>query len=319
MRLRKLRLPRRTKKKNKKKSHPKLESTPTEESLSHSDDDASSHSSDMRDEKESSSLFTGPDGRLIPRFSKDVDRSALAIFARVSSTIAETLTEEEFGSTRDTNILYRPSSAPRQSQIVHPVLCKRDIFVLSVTPTRKMGFKKSLYRPPTQNDETKATEEEGNDQFSLLKALKKKENLDEDSNLKSNQDFIPSYSISSSMLFRKNNQLKIETGRISGYEPQIMRTKKNPERLHCVPPEQNNGREVKDFGRPPRFTRVVSPSSTVSSLSMCTYFGSPRNYHKPPSPNPFLSSQTPLEGIEEFGSIITSGGSESSDGDYSEI
>jgi len=317
MRLKKIGLHRRTKNKN--KSHPKVESTPTEESTSHSDDGASSHisdtrdereSSDTRDERESSSLLTGPYGGSVPRISKDANRSALAMLARVSCTIGETLTEEEFGSTRDTNILYRPSLVLRQSQIVHPVVCKRDIFVRSVTPTRKMGFKKSLYHPPTQNDETKLTEEEGNDHFSLLKALKKKENLDENSNLKSNQDFVPSYSTSSSM---------IETGRIAGDDPQIMRTKTNPENLHCVPPEQHNGREAKDYGTPSRFTRVVSPSPTVSSLSMCTDFETPRNYHKPPLPNPYLSSPAPLEGIEEQGGIITSGASESSDVDYCEI
>jgi len=318
----KLKLPRCTKnKKKKKKNHPKVETTPTDESLSHSDEGSSSHSSDMRDDKESSSSFIGPDGRSIQRFSRDVDRSALAMFARVSSTIAETLTEEEFGSTSNTNVLYRPSAEPRDSQIVYPVVCKRDIFVRSVTPTRKMGFKKSPYHAPSKNDETNVPEEDENGQFSLLTILKKKkQNLDDDSHLKINDDFAPSYSISSSMLFRKNNQLKIETGRIAGDEPQSMRTKTNLERLHCVPEEQHNGRAAKDFGRPPRFTGVVSPSSTVSSLSMCMDFETPRNnYLKQSSPKPFLSSPTPLEGIEEFGGIITSGGSESSDVDYTEI
>jgi len=316
----KLKLPRLTKynKKKKKKSHPKVETTPTDESLYHSEDGSSSNSLDVRDDKESSSSFIGPDGRSIQKISRDADRSALAMFARVSSTIAETLTEEEFGSTRNTNILYRPSAEPRDSQIVHPVVCKRDIFVRSVTPTRKMGFKKSLYHPPSNDDETKVTKEEGNGHFSLLTALKK-QNLDDHSHLKINEDVAHSYSISSSMLFRKNNQLKIETGRIAGDVSQIMRTKTNPERLHCVPEEHHNDRVAKDLGRPPRFTGVVSPSSTVSSLTMCTDFETPRNYLKPHSPKPFLSSPTPLEGIEEFGGIITSGGSESSDGDYSEI
>lgn len=309
------RLPRRSKKKKKNVRYPKVETTPTEESFSLSDEGASSFSSDMRDDKESISSFIGPGGRSVPRFSKDVDRSALAMFARASSTIAETLTDEEFGSTSDTHVLYRPSAAPRESQIVHPVVCRRDIFLRSVTPSRKKGFKKSLYHPPSPKDETNVPQEEGNDQFSLLAVLKKKENLKDHTRVESNNDFVPSYSISSSMLFRKNNQLKIETGRIAGDEPRIMQT--NPRRLHCVPPEQHAGRISKDYGRPPRFTGMVSPSSTVSSLTMCQDLETPR--HPLKSPNPFLSSPTPLEGIEEFGGIITSGESESGDVDYTEI
>lgn len=304
------------KKKKKKKSLPKVETTSTAE-LSESDEGASFQSCEMRDDKEPPSSFSGPDGMLINRYSKDVEGSALAMFARVSSTIGKTLTDKEFGSTRNTNDLYRPSSAPRESQMVHPVVCKRDIFLRSVTPTRKMGFKKSLYHLPRSN-ETNLNADNGNDQDSLFSVLKKKENVEDPTLCMNDNDFNPSYSISSSMLFRNNNQLKIETGRIAGDEPRVMQTK--PERLYNAPPEQHSGRVAREFGRPPRFTGLnISPSSTVSSLTMCADLDTPRNPLKSPTPKSHLLSPTPLEGIQEFGGIITSEDSNSSEQDYSEI
>lgn len=306
--------------KKKKKSHPKVETTATQESLSESDEGASSHSLEMRDDKESSSSFIGPDGTSISRFSKEVEGSALAMFARVSSTIGKTLTDEEFGSTRHTNVLYHPGSEPRESQVVHPVVCKRDIFVRTVTPSRRMGFKKkSLYHPPTTRvNEVNLTKNNGNGQYLSFPALKKQEILEDRTQSKSDYDFAPSYSISSSMIFRKNNRLKIETGRLASDEPRMMRT--NPDRLHNAPPEQHGGRVAKEYGRPPRFMGVnVSPSSTVSSLSMCTDLETPRNSLKSPAPKSRLQSPTPLENIQEFGGIFTSEGSDTSEQDYTEI
>jgi len=316
----KARLPILLKKKKKKKQHPKVETTSTQESLSESDEGASSHSVEMMDDKESSSSFIGPDGTSLPRFSKEVEGSALAMFARVSSTIGKTLTDEEFGSTRNTNSLYHPGSEPRESQIVHPVVCKRDIFVRTVTPSKRKGFKKkSLYHPPTHFNEVKLNQDNENDQYSVFSALKKKETLEDHKRSKSDYYLPPSYSISSSMIFRKNNRLKIETGRIASDEPRMMRT--NPDRLHNAPPEQHNGRVAKECGRPPRFTGVsVSPSSTISSLSMCTDLETPRNALKPPTPKSRLQSPTQLEDIQEFGGIITtSEENDTSEQDYTEI
>jgi len=55
------------------------------------------------------------------------------MYARMSTTIAETLSEKEFG--RHQNTLYRPNSSS-SCNVVHPVVCKRDIFVEDVTPTK---------------------------------------------------------------------------------------------------------------------------------------------------------------------------------------
>ena len=63
-----------------------------------------------------------------------VNNSLVAQFAQMSATIAATLTNEEFGTHE--NNLYR-RNAKYDSRIIHPVECKRDIFVESVTPFKK--------------------------------------------------------------------------------------------------------------------------------------------------------------------------------------
>ena len=134
-----MRIKRKKKNKQEKKNPPKVETSPTADS-SETDEGESLQTFEIRDEKQS---FIGPDGSLINTYSKDVQGSALAMFARVSCTIGKTLTEEEFGSTQRTNYLYRPSSIQREIQVVYPVVCKRDIFLRCVTQNRKLGLKKS--------------------------------------------------------------------------------------------------------------------------------------------------------------------------------
>ena len=63
------------------------------------------------------------------------------MFAHMSTTIAETLTEKEFGTQK--NALYRPN-AEYTSRVIHPVECKRDIFVESVTPVKKGRRRSSM-------------------------------------------------------------------------------------------------------------------------------------------------------------------------------
>lgn len=66
-------------------------------------------------------------------FGREESQSAMAMFAKMSTTIANTLPEEEFGSQKNPN--YRPN-ARYSSKVIFPVECKRDIFVESVTPMR---------------------------------------------------------------------------------------------------------------------------------------------------------------------------------------
>lgn len=295
-----------------KKNHHKVETSPTAD-WSETDEGGSLQNLEMRDEKQP---FIGPDGSIINRYSKDVEGSALAMFARVSCTIGKTLTEEEFGSTQHTNDLYRPSSIQREIQVVYPVVCKRDIFLRSVTQNRKMGCKKSPYHFPIISNETSLTRDDRIKQESSFPDSKKNEGLKSSTDLMKNNAFMPSYSISSSMLFRNNNQLKIETGRIASDEPQAMHAKL--ERLFNASPEQHNGRMARDYGKPPRLANI-SPSSTISSISLCPDLETPRIPIKSPAPKSSLVSHTPLEGIKEIGGIIMSEGSNSIEKDYSEI
>jgi len=299
----------------------KVDKTPSTDDTLTSDhhDDRSSLSSEMREDRD--------DNILIKKFSRDIDNSALSTFARMSTTIAENLTEEEFGLQK--NRLYCPSMEPKASQIVHPVVCKRDIYVESVTPQKKKGRRKSsksIYhnrasygeiRDIRQTTTTTPLDKSIHSNISQKNQEEERESPPTEMYMESNQDhlsYLPSYSISGSMMFRKNtNHLKVETGRIVVNNPDILQPNQN--RLHRVPPENHhmNSRILKD-GKPPRFANAfISPSSTVSSLTIPAdleeQHGTPRHARLSPS----------LEGIEEFGSIITSKDVDENEGDYSEI
>ncbi len=82
------------------------------------------------------------------KYCKQNDNTtAMAMFARMSTAIADTLTEQEFGNEGNSKF-YRPK-AKYDSQVIHPVECKRDIFVQSVTPQKKgmrKAKKSSIYK-----------------------------------------------------------------------------------------------------------------------------------------------------------------------------
>jgi len=67
-------------------------------------------------------------------YMNHANRSVMSMYthAQMSTTIAANLPKEEFGSQENFS-LYSPN-ATYSSQIIHPVECKRDIFVESVTP-----------------------------------------------------------------------------------------------------------------------------------------------------------------------------------------
>uniref|UniRef100_A0A7S3PUY0 Uncharacterized protein n=1 Tax=Chaetoceros debilis TaxID=122233 RepID=A0A7S3PUY0_9STRA len=80
------------------------------------------------------------------QFTKELDGSAMAML-RLSSAIAENFAETELTGHRR-NSLYR-REAKYTSQVIHPVECKRDIFVRSVTPVKKGSRKlkdSSIYK-----------------------------------------------------------------------------------------------------------------------------------------------------------------------------
>ena len=72
--------------------------------------------------------------------------SAITMYAHISTTIAATLSEKEFG--KQQNNFYRPN-AEYPSRVIHPVECKRDIFVESVTPVKKSRSRKSKSSSPS--------------------------------------------------------------------------------------------------------------------------------------------------------------------------
>jgi len=319
---------RQKKKKSKYKGLLKAETTSTDS------EGCGSSSFDENVEDKSSSHIIGPDGVLIPRFSKSIDGSALALFAGVSTAYAE-LAEEESVLTSHTSDLYRPGSLHQESKIVHPVVCKRDIYMEDVK--KKKGRKKSIYdcnHRPKQNrepDRTKQYRGKNNLSSFVSTSTSRPEHKEIDA-LESERYYdaaaaesAPMYSVSASMLFRQSNQLKIETGRIRTDDALMMRA--NPRRLHNASPEQHNGKVAQDWGRPPRFTNCfVSPSSTVSSLT--------HDCETPKTPaTPARMSYTPhgarcasqlediqeLGDIQEFGGIITTGNYENIDESYTEI
>ena len=207
------------------------------------------------------------------QYSDNVDGSAIATFARMSTTIAQTLSEQEFGSQKNT--LYRPNTTDPNSEatrIVHPVLCKRDIFVKSVTPTKpdRRSKKISIYQVDdkesylvkeatgddniikrktghgkhiklrSQSDGDIVFKQEQQQQEQEQKQQEQQQQTTNDGvktadDSATNNSNIPSYSISASMLFRERKQLSVETGSrmmIASDDAQILPTNKH--RLHFV-------------------------------------------------------------------------------------
>jgi hypothetical protein len=112
----------------------------TKDKSQQKDEVLSSHHQD----EDHGSISTVSSGTQYPyNYADSVNGSLVAQFAQMSTTIAATLTEKEFGTlgTHENN-LYRPN-AEYDRRIIHPVECKRDIFVESVTPVKK---KKSSMR-----------------------------------------------------------------------------------------------------------------------------------------------------------------------------
>lgn len=282
---------------------------------------------DSSDDRSQSSSSSAPSvatrNPIIKKYSKDVHGSSMSMFARMSSTIADTLSEEEFGNQR--NSLYNPNSVGQSCRVEHPVMCKRDIFVQNVSPLKgKKGGRKIAYKPvATTSPKESQTKEHNNrpikvqesrddnlsdksenttrikngDEKKMFFAKEKKKQPDEIENKSNDNLIIPSYSITGSMLFRKNNQLKIETGRIAESKSNVVSM--NPYRLYNAPAEQHHGRTVKELGKPPRYTSAISPSSTVSSLTIPADLDD----NQLTTPRSFLPQ---LENIEEFGDIIKS-------------
>lgn len=122
-------IPRFKKKKNKGSSKSKSKAV-EERSLSSNQDGETSISTSSTKSSE----------RII-HYGENVTSSLVARYAQMSTTIAATLTEKEFGAGKQNNNLYHPN-AEYSSRVIHPVECKRDIFVESVTPMRKPRIKK---------------------------------------------------------------------------------------------------------------------------------------------------------------------------------
>jgi hypothetical protein len=242
------------------------------------------------------------------KYSRSVDGSAMAVFARMSTTIAGTLTEEEFGIQK--NSLYRPHSNSYTSKVVHPVLCKRDIFIDRGTPVKsKFQNGKSMSSHRASNKQSCSNNNNKNNQYQKNKVIKNQCHPDKkyqqkittpqqprESNIYSKPDVppsgknsgrnlgkaatnkpvpsrncvdhLPSYSISGSMLFRQKKQLSVETGRIVAEDGQML--SKNRNRLHFVQPEDHNQHmKNRKYSTPRRYPGTpVSPSSTVSSLTI---------------------------------------------------
>ena len=271
-------------------------------------------------------------GFVLRKYSENVNGSAMSMFARMSTTIAETLSEKEFGNQK--NCLYRPNTNSYPSKVVHPVLCKRDIFVKSVTPTKPKGRrtrplsiyhvddKESYMIKEKQNRDTTKTKTKIEIEMPFEKALRPKQNIQgnctkkqimvkkeaesRQQNETTTTDYGTqdqsrskpvSYSISASMLFRQRKQLSVETGRITSDEGQLLA---NRDRLYYGQQGDHNQylKFSRESSRPPRFAGApVSPSSTVSSLTI------PAELDFDPTPKALfhqqLKSPPQLEGIQE--------------------
>lgn len=291
----------------------------------------SNNSGDPLDSSSLSSEEEQPTNDFVLRkYSENVDGSAMSMFARMSTTIAETLTEKEFGKQK--NCLYRPNTDSYSSRIVHPVVCKRDIFVKSVTPQKSKGRRtRSLSIYHVDNKESyMINNERGRDktktktkiEMPLKEAILSTRNLsgnvtkkhstvrkeaetrhfDEitrnDNETQDNVRSKPvSFSISASMLFRDRKQLSVETGRIVSDEGQLIA---NRDRLFYVQQRDHHQylKHTRDGSRTPRYAgTIVSPSSTVSSLTI------PAELEFDPTPREIfhqqLKSPPQLEGIQE--------------------
>jgi hypothetical protein len=266
---------------------------------------------DERSQSSSSSNQSSVGNPIIKKYSKHVDGSSMSIFARMSTTIADTLSEEEFGKQR--NSLYNPKTVGQSYRVVHPVICKRDIFLENVSPLKgKKGGRNIAYTSAETASTSKVKVQECRDDNiserssantariengagrKRSKSKDRRQSIEIENNF--DENVLPSYSITGSMLFRKNNQLKIETGRIAEIKPTNVVTL-NPYRLYNAPVEQHYGKIAKELGKPPRYHHSISPSSTVSSLTM------PADLDEATTPRSFLPQ---LENIEEFGDIMKS-------------
>lgn len=267
------------------------------------------------------------------KYSRSVDGSAMAVFARMSTTIAGTLTEEEFGIQK--NSLYRPHSNSYTSKVVHPVLCKRDIFIdrgMPIKSKSQNGKSMSSYggsnkhslsnnnKKQNQNDNGIKNNYYPDNRYQTKRVTPEqpqKSNVqnkpdvplhEKDRNLwkvmtnkpapsRNCVDHLPSYSISGSMLFRQKKQLSVETGRIVTEDGQML--PKNRNRLHFVQPgDHNQNMRNRKYSTPRRNPGTpVSPSSTVSSLTIpaeLDYDYTPMaRFHQQ------MKSPPELEGIEE--------------------
>ena len=207
---------------------------------------------------------------VLKKFSDNVDGSSMAMFARMSTAIADTLSENEFGMQK--NSLYRPHSNSYTSQVVYPVLCKRDIFVESVTPTKSKGKRSknaSIYHVDDKESYMIKSNAgrigQRNNSSSTTSRQSQKIMKSKASKSATNGSNVASYSISASMLFREKKRLSIETGRIGSDDDQHLPANRN--RLHYVQ-QSDYGIEPK-HRKPPKYANSpVSPSSTVSSLTI---------------------------------------------------
>lgn len=317
--------------KKKARSQKDLEQVTSEEStlLCNSSGDPESSTVSLEDEQLPKDFY-------LKKYSESIDGSAMAIFARMSSTIADNLTEKEFGKQK--NNLYRPNTNSYPSKVVHPVVCKRDIFVESVTPTKPKDRRsknvsiyhvndKELYMDSGKQNggDTEATVDEAkklkkrvlfpdiqnpanerNTKPELMHANKtRNEGRSKEPKLffanngngpNDTRRNLAPYSVSASMLFRERKKLSVETGRITADDTHVVPT--NPYRLHTHV-DHNYMKMTRDWTKFPKFAGTqVSPSSTVSSLTI------PAELDFDPTPKALfrnqIKSSPKLEGIQEI-------------------
>ena len=212
-------------------------------------------------------------GTAIRKYSDNIDGSALAMFARMSTTIAATMSEKEFGEQK--NDLYRPNTNSYSSKVVHPVLCKRDIFVQTPQKNkhkRVKGF--SIYRVGDENSvgngsseekkETKTTQGRSTERKSINEKAKSsssgKSVHGHDPRTRSGEN--NSYSISASMLFNDQTKSSVKTGRIASADNEKIPV--THKRIHSLQQEVHN----RAITRPSKKVKsLISPSSTISSLT----------------------------------------------------
>jgi len=244
-------------------------------------------------------------GTAIRKYSDNIDGSALAMFARMSTTIAATMSEKEFGEQK--NDLYRPNTNSYPSKVVHPVLCKRDIFVQTPQKNKHKivkGF--TIYRVGDENiigngsseekRKTKTTQGRSTERKPINDKTKSSSSGEgvhgHDPRTRSGE--INSYSISASMLFNDPTKSSVKTGRIASADNEkIPATHK---RIHSLQEEVHN----RAIARPSKKVKSsISPSSTISSLTTPAEIGLntiPRSIHQGKMKN---ASPKLLEDIQE--------------------